>query len=446
MKTHMKQAMKRVKNVLVGKKGDSMRKTMVLITIGFGLCLLSSNLLAAETGDKETAKNSMSQVLAIGNAELAVMLGEKPSAAEMRVTELLAERIKDRADVALAGPGDKAKFQIVIGKASSNARIKEFAGAHKEVASLGSDGYVIAVETGYKEIHIAGQSDSGVVAGVGRLIREMRYQNGRVEVPSLNIAETPQMPNRGMYLWARKEFFGKPDQVDRYVEEFALWGCNGIALWFEMGMFKSFDDPEAKKWLDIYRRLYTTAKRMGMKTGLLMVMNDAYNTSPTEMRIKPIIGCPNHYLCPNKPGSAEQMIAWQEQVFKALPQIDIFNKEYWKSLQAEMNDYSPELMKGGWPYSERWNTDLASVMMLSWFWNPQKSAESVLDEYAVCYFGPQAAAARDLLDLLDDSNTDPQRKEMIVENLAKLEGSLPEWVKRDWRWAEIAESCRFRTR
>jgi len=156
-------------------------------------------------------------------------------------------------------------------------------------------------------------------------MREMSYQQGRIELPSLQVSESPQMPNRGMYLWARKDFFGNPDQVDRYVEEFALWGCNGLALWFEMGMFQSFDDPEAKRWLEIYRRLYETARRMGMKTGLLMVMNDAYKTSPVGMRIAPIIGCPNHYLCPSKTGSVEQIIAWQEQVFKALPKIDIFN-------------------------------------------------------------------------------------------------------------------------
>jgi hypothetical protein len=124
----------------------------------------------------------------------------------------------------------------------------------------------------------------------------------------------------------------------------------------------------------------------------------------------------------------------------------LVNKEYWKSLQTEMNDYSPGLMKGGWPYSERWNTDIASVMMLSWFWNSKKPAETVLDEYSSFYFGSEAASGRELLELLDDSNNDPQRKEKISEKLAKLEGSLPEWVKRDWRWAEIAESCRFRTR
>ena len=543
----------------------------IRISIGFGLCLFSSNLLAAETGDKVIENTLTSEVLAIGNAELAVVLGEKPSPAEKRATELLAERLKDRAGVALAAPGDAGAFRLVIGTLATSDKIRTFSATHKEVVALGSDGYAIAVDLGKKEIHIAGQSASGVVAGVGRLLREMRYQSGRVEVPSLEIAETPQMPNRGMYLWARKEYFGKPDQVDRYVEEFALWGCNGIGLWFEMGMFKSFDDPEAKKWLEIYRRLYATAKRMGMKSGLLMVMNDAYNTSPAAMRIKPIIGCPNHYLCPNKPGSVEQMIAWQEQVFKALSEIDIFNlfpadpggcscadctpwpthgywriakpladriheispkteiwvdtwhlnhstfggkdwknlvdnldwskerpkwfagfevglaphhgyarmsaedrkvyneakqpltvfpdismwgnhpgmlvnKEYWKTLQAELNDYSPELMKGGWPYSERWNTDIASVMMLSWFWNSKKPVETVLDEYAVGYFGPQAAAARELLDLLDDSNKDPERKEKIREKFAGLEGALPEWVKRDWRWAEIAKSCRLRTR
>jgi hypothetical protein len=337
-----------------------------------------------------------------------------------------------------------------------------------------------------------------------------------------------------------------------------------------MGMFNSFDDPDAKHWLAMYRRFYETARRMGMKTGLIMVVNDAYKTSPEKLRISPIVGCPNHYMCPSKPGSVEQMIAWQEQVFKALPTIDIFNlfpadpggcscsectpwptrgfwriakpladriheispktqiwvdtwhlnhktfgdkdwrhlvanlastkerpewfagfevglapkhkyaamsaeerkyyneakaplmvfpdismwgnhrgmlvnREYWKSLQAELNDYSPELMKGGWPYSERWNTDIASVVFLSWFWNSKKTVETVLDEYASFYFGPEAETGRKLLDLLDDGCRDPKRKQKIRETLAKLESSVPEWVKRDWRWHEIVESCRFNT-
>jgi hypothetical protein len=78
--------------------------------------------------------------------------------------------------------------------------------------------------------------------------------------------------------------------------------------------------------------------------------------------------------------------------------------------------------------------------MLSWFWNPRKSVESVLDAYAACYFGPQAAAVRELLDLLDDSN-DPAK---IRGTLASLQASLPQWVKNDWRWGEIVEACQHK--
>lgn len=518
------------------------------------------------------AENSQNKVAKIGNAELAVVLGAKASPAERRVKELLAERIADRTGIELAQSGDKAAYRLVIGTVASSDKIKAFSADRKDVASLGADGYCIVVDARKGELYVVGQSDSGVVAGIGRLMREMQYKPGKIELPALHIAETPQMPNRGMYLWARKHFFGQPDQVDRYIEEFAIWGGNGLCFWFEMGMFGSFEDPEAQCWLAMYRRFYETARRMGMKTGLLMVVNDAYRSSPQELRHTYIIGNHgrDHYLCPSKPGCVEHLITKQEQVFKALPPIDIFNvfpadpggctckectpwptrglwriakplaerihvispkteiwvdtwhlnhttfggkdwknlvdkldwtkqrpdwfagfevglaphhqyaamsaeerkyyneakqplmvfpdismwgnhrgmlvnKEYWKSLQTEMNDYSPELMKGGWPYSERWNTDIASVMFLSWFWNSKKPVDMVLDEYASFYFGPEAKTGRELLELLDDSCKAPNRGQKIRETLAKLESSVPRWVKKDWRWNEIEASCsRFR--
>jgi len=532
----------------------------------------------------EDAKEPQSmRMLNIGDAELFVELSKAPSPAEKRVTELLAERIKDRTGVVLAQSSDKAKFRLVIGTVATHDKVKAFAAIRKEISELGPDGYCIAVDGGKSELYVIGQSDSGVVAGIGRLMREMRYEEDQLDIPALQICEAPQMPNRGMYLWARKHFFGKPDQVDRYIEELALWGCNGICFWFEMGMFNSFESTEklnanmgygnhkntlpASDYLNMYRRFYKTARRMGMKTGLLMVVNDAYRTSPKEMRIKPIIGTPNCYLCPSKPGAVEQMIAWQEEVFKALAPIDIFNifpadpggcsckecdpwptggfwkvakplgdrihaispkteiwvdtwhlnhptfggkdwkhlvdsldwskerpewfagfevamaphhkyagmgseerayynkakqpltvfpdismwgnhrgmlvnQNYWKALQAELNSYDPELMKGGWPYAEHWNTDIANAVFLSWFWNSKKPVGTVLDEYAALYFGPEAKSGRALLELLDDSNKDPNRKQKIQETLAKLDASVPEWVKRDWRWGEIVASCR----
>lgn len=541
----------------------------------------------AQAQENERAADAAARVVTIGNAELAVVLGEKPSPAEKRVKELLDQRIKERSGIALTDSNDQSKLRLVIGTTASNNTIKAFAATRKEVASLGPDGYCIVIDPAKPDLHVIGQSDSGVVAGVGRLMREMRYLDGKIEIPALQIGETPQMPIRGTYLWARKHYFNHPDLVDRYIEELALWGCNAISLWFEMGLFKSFGDTEAQdartgfhdehrntlspqEWVALYRRFYDTARRMGMKTGLIMVANDAYRTSPEALRIEPIIGCPDWYMCPSKPGSVKQMVAWQEEVFKALAPIDIYNifpadaggcackectpwptrglwnaakplgdriheispqteiwidtwhlnhptfggadwrnlvaslesgkkvpawfagfevglaphhdyarmsaedrdcynqakrpltvfteismfrnhpgmlvkKDYWRSLQDELNDYDPGLMKGGWLYAERWNTDIAITMFNSWYWNPAKPVETILDEWAAFYFGPAAETGRKLLDLLDDGCKDPERKQKIQKTFEDLDAAAPEWVKRDWRWDEIRKSCaRFR--
>lgn len=160
--------------------------------------LLATLVAGADQPSTAFPKPPQTAMMEIGNTSLTVVLGAKPSPAEKRVTELLAGRFKDRAGIDLAGEGSKAPLRLIIGTAASNEKIKAFAASHKEVAALGADGYVIAVEPGKPELYVVGQSDSGVVAGVGRLMREMRYEQGKVVVPSLQIAETPQMPNRGI--------------------------------------------------------------------------------------------------------------------------------------------------------------------------------------------------------------------------------------------------------
>jgi len=536
--------------------------------------------------DNKMSKTNTDKGIRIGNGELAVVIGSKAGSAEKRVKELLIERIRERTGIDTAKAGNRAQYRLVLGTAATNAQARAFAATRKD-AQPGKDGYCITVDSTKREFHVLGESASGVVAGVGRLMREMQYASGSLTIPALDICETPQMPNRGTYLWARKHYFNHPDRVDRYIEELALWGCNAVNLWFEMGLFKSFDDTEMQaektgfhdghrnrlspqEWLALYRRFYKTARRMGMKTGLGMCANDAYRTSPEALRIRPIIGCPNWYLCPSKPGSVELMVAWQEEVFKALAPIDTYNifpadpggcsckdctpwptrglwkvakplgerirkispkteiwldtwhlnhptfggkdwknlvanlakdtpawmtgfevglaphhkyakmsaedrkyynqakqpltvfteismfrnhpgmlvkKDYWRSLQDELNDYDPKLMKGGWLYAERWNTDIAMTLFNSWYWNPRKPVEAVLDDYAAFYFGPEAAIGRELLDLLDDGSRDPQRRQKIERALAKLESDAPKWVKKNWRWDEIkASGARFRVR
>jgi alpha-glucuronidase len=122
-----------------------------------------------------------------------VVLGTNSNPTEKRLTEILAECFKDRAGINLAEEAEKAPLRLIIGTTESNEKIKDFASNHKEVAELGADGYMIAFEAEKSELYIAGQSNSGVVAGLGRLMREMRFEQGKVVVPTLQISETPQM-------------------------------------------------------------------------------------------------------------------------------------------------------------------------------------------------------------------------------------------------------------
>lgn len=79
-------------------------------------CLLAP--LTALRADHPT----QTAMMEIGNTSLTVVLGAKPSPAEKRVTELLAGRFKDRADIDLAGDGGKAPLRLVIGTTESNKK------------------------------------------------------------------------------------------------------------------------------------------------------------------------------------------------------------------------------------------------------------------------------------------------------------------------------------
>ena len=147
----------------------------LVFTIG---CMLISCVMTPVDAAAKPGRNW----IAVADAELAVVLGTNPSPAEKRVTELLAERIKDRTGIALAASGDQAKLRLVIGTVATHDKIKTFAATRKEIAGLGPDGYCIAVDPQKPELYVIGQSDSGVVAGVGRLMREMRYQQGKLEL------------------------------------------------------------------------------------------------------------------------------------------------------------------------------------------------------------------------------------------------------------------------
>ena len=89
-----------------------------VLALACGVCV------AAEQG--QGSAGARDETIKVGDAELAVILGDKASAAEQRAAELLAKCIKGRTGIALTEPDGKAAVRLVIGTAASNGETKAF--------------------------------------------------------------------------------------------------------------------------------------------------------------------------------------------------------------------------------------------------------------------------------------------------------------------------------
>lgn len=197
-----------------------------------------------------------------------------------------------------------------------------------EPNALRPDGFTLKTQPDAEgRLFVIGQSPSGVVAGVGTLLRLIHYSNGALELPQVTLTDAPALPVRGIYF--ATHFFNfyhvaPLEEIDRVIEEFALWGGNQLTVWFDMHHFSSFQDPAAQQHFARLKHMGDTAHAIGMQFGLAFLANEAYDSSPVELRADPRTGTA-HYereLCPSKPGAMQLIGRWQAELLDAFPQVD----------------------------------------------------------------------------------------------------------------------------
>lgn len=96
-----------------------------------------------------------------------------------------------------------------------------------------AESYALVSAPGY--LTICGHDSRGLLFGVGRLLREMRWHPERLQFPAgLNIASAPAVPLRGHQLGYRPKVNAydawSPEQFDQYIRELALFGVNSIEI------------------------------------------------------------------------------------------------------------------------------------------------------------------------------------------------------------------------
>ena len=147
---------------------------------------------------------------------------------------------------------------------------------------------------------------------------------------------TPVLPVRGIYFATHFHNWyhvAPVEEIQRYVEELALWGTNTLCVWFDLHHFNGIHDPMALAMLERLNAVLGAAQRVGMKTAAIFLANEAYANSPEEMRADWTAGHNGyhkepggHYhveLCPSKPGALELIMRWAEERLEAFKAVGL---------------------------------------------------------------------------------------------------------------------------
>ena len=166
---------------------------------------------------------------------------------------------------------------------------------------------------------LGGADPRGLVYGVGRLLREGTFTEAGWAPGAWRGSDQPALPVRGIYFATHfyNYYHVAPiEEIQRYVQELALWGINVVAVWFDMHHFGGIADPTAQAMLERLRAILQAARDVGLDTALTTIANEGYDNSPPELRADWTAGHNGyhhppggHYhreLCPSQAGAIEQ--------------------------------------------------------------------------------------------------------------------------------------------
>ncbi len=175
-------------------------------------------------------------------------------------------------------------------------------------------------------LRISGGDDRGLLYGAGRYCRSPQWRG----------ESTPRRPVRGMYFATHFHNFyhdAPVAEVEDYIAELALWGCNALSVWFDMHHYRSLSERAARDMVERLRAMLRAARANGMATGLTTLANEAYRESPEELRaewrggqngyVRNLAGHYHVELCPSKTGAIEQCLAWRREMLEAFRDIGI---------------------------------------------------------------------------------------------------------------------------
>lgn len=189
---------------------------------------------------------------------------------------------------------------------------------------LGAEGF--RLEDAGPGLRLAFADERGLLYGLGKLLREPAWRGTSV----------PRLPVRGIYFASHFHnwYHDAPlAEVERYVEDLALWGVNSLQVWLDLHHYTGIDDPAAVAMTERLRAILAAGKRVGMAAGLCSLANEGYAGGPPELRAtwgRGDFRLPAHYhteICPHEPGGMDLILRWAEERMRAFADLGV--EYYW---------------------------------------------------------------------------------------------------------------------
>ena len=127
-------------------------------------------------------------------------------------------------------------------------------------------------------IRITGNDHRGLLYGVGKFLRMSRYREQEFIPAAWTGVEVPEKEVRGAYFATHYQNFyhaAPMEEIERYVQDLALWGVNTLVVWFDMRSYSGINDPDAQAMIQRLRAILQAGRDVGMSLGMPVLANEA---------------------------------------------------------------------------------------------------------------------------------------------------------------------------
>jgi hypothetical protein len=205
-----------------------------------------------------------------------------------------------------------------------------------DVEGGGDEGFEIVPVRGSGAVGIVAHRPAALLAGIGKFLRTSRWRKGGFEPSLWRGTSLPDKAVRGIYFATHFHNYyheAPVEEIGRYVQQLALWGCNALSVWFDMHHFRSIDDPAAREMIERLRAILRAANEAGIGGALTLIGNEGYADSPPPLRADWTAGhdgyhaepCGHYHVevCPSRPGGMDYIRRTRREMLEAFAGLDI---------------------------------------------------------------------------------------------------------------------------